>query len=1465
MSTTNGMTKRLCAAAIGLTATLALVNLSCKEPGAEHGHSFGHGGGHAKHERKPLILNADDLAPSTQPAMLDKDPQTGAVFPRLTFRDIHEMGYNYPPAPPSRPVEKGDAEDLTRYESISVQTLNANCTACHSGYASGADAVDWHTMHPQSKNIACVDCHGGDWRVEAAEGIQDRKGTPDYDRIKNAAHVLPNPKTASLWMVGSRLSTANPEIPGALTLAESPDYIRFVNPGDLHAARAACFNCHAKEVETTERSMMAHGGMLWGAALYNNGAINVKDPIFGESYTADGKPRALLYERNDQVREATRAPAPPTVEDTRKHGVLPFLFPLPRWEISQPGNVLRVFERGGKVLKGEIANPNILLEIDPGRPDVKLSTRGFGTQLRTDPVFIGLQKTRLLDPTLNLFGTNDHPGDYRASGCTACHVVYANDRSPVHSARWSQFGNRGYSHSTDPNVPKDESGHPINHKFVKSMPTSTCIVCHIHPGTLVLNSYLGFTWWDNETDGELMYPRTQKYPTGDDEYAVNQHNPEQAAVRGLWSNRYPNDQNHLGQVAGEKFLERTYTDINPQLKHTQFADFHGHGWIFRAVYKQDSRGNLLNHDGQQIQDVNAEKLARSVAHQWKKPGDTPPADVPVHLKDIHLEMGMHCVDCHFLPDVHGDGNLYGEARNATAEECVDCHGSPKEPAVILQYLLEQDSDKQDALLKRTWTGNSARTMTDGMRRRIISTHFKVNEETKQLIQVSAVEKNDDGSPREWVVRQTIDAESGLERGKWNDDSPESTRQRNALYAHTVRRDGKTWGVKPTVEDIQKDPSQALAHDPDSFSCYACHTSWTTSCFGCHLPMRANWRKQMLHNEGMFTRNYTNYNFQTLRDDVYMLGIDGSVKGNKVVPIRSACAVLVSSQDALRNWLYVQQQTVSAEGFSGQAFSPYFPHTVRTVETKQCSDCHISDANDNNARMAQLLLHGTNAANFIGRFAYVAAGKGGLEAVGVAERDEPQAVIGSRLHETVYPDWYRDHQKRGGKLHEYHTHHGNVLDVQLRGEYVYAACGEDGVILYDVANIDNKGFSERILTAPVSPLGQRFYVKTRYATSIVSPTTLGVDPTRPRLPENEEGRIVKYELVNGFLQPKVVEEARPHHLLYAMLYATDKYEGLVVIGNPLSETKNKPGVATLLDGDPDNNFIGKALSFNPGGVLNGARSMTLYGHYAYICADAGLFVVNLDNPLQPQLVTAAGVEGLKNPRKVQFQFRYGFVVDDDGLKAIDVTDPQSPKLVGTTAPLSDARDVYLCRTYAYVANGKEGLAIVDIGKPLELSSTNVIRFNDNGGMNDSNAVKVGMTNNCLYAYVADGKNGLKVLQLTDASLNHATPGFYGFSPLPVPRLIAHHKTHGPALAISEGLDRDRAVDESGHQLSVFGRRGARPFDLEEQQRLYLKTVDGQRQVYTVSDRPSVEPLAAPVKAEPPPTEGGGRGRGRGRGR
>src|SRR5262249_59584623 len=124
----------------------------------------------------------------------------------------------------------------------------------------------------------------------------------------------------------------------------------------------------------------------------------------------------------------------------------------------------------------------------------------------------------------------------------------------------------------------------------------------------------------------------------------------------------------------------------------------------------------------------------------------------------------------------------------------------------------------------------------------------------------------------------------------------------------------------------------------------------------------------------------------------MLGIDGTVTGNRIAPVRSSSAVLVGSQNANRESVYSQQQTVSAEGYSGQAFNTHVPHTVRATETKMCTDCHVSAKNDNNAIMAQLLLQGTNFVNFMGRYVYVAEGKRGLEAVLVTGPNEPPPVI-----------------------------------------------------------------------------------------------------------------------------------------------------------------------------------------------------------------------------------------------------------------------------------------------------------------------------------------------------------------------------------------------------------------------------------------------------------------------------------------
>lgn len=1180
-------------------------------------------------------------------------------------------------------------------------------------------------MHPSATvRLGCTDCHGGNSEVRIKEGAQPQSS--DYLQAKKQAH--PPSREGP--------SSSNPVRAYTNWLREDWDFVRFVNPGDLRVAEKTCgvSGCHADEVRKVQTSMMTHGAMLWGAALYNNGAFPLKTPHFGESYGPDGRPQRLITS------------PPPTSEEIKKKGILPSLEPLQRWEVSQPGNVLRVFERGGKK-RPEIGNPDP--DDDAGKPEIKLSDRGFGTELRTDPVFLGLQKTRLLDPLLSFPGTNDQPGDYRASGCSACHVVYANDRSEDHSADFATYGNLGHSASSDPTVPHEQSGHPIRHEFTRSIPSSQCMVCHIHPGTNMVATYFGYTWWDNEMDGNHMWPAQQAHPDEEERSRIEARNPEGSAVRGLWANL--------------DFLEKTGTPVfNQQLERTQFADFHSHGWVFRAVFKHDRKGTLLDAQDQPVAFDDTSRFSKAV-----------------HLKDIHLEKGMHCIDCHFEQDSHGNGKLYGETRNAIEIDCVDCHGTVQHRSMLLTSGTAAPENGTNLAALRTPWNERRFYWKDG-----------------RLYQRSMLKQS-----TEWEVVQVLDTIT---------PGSEHYSEKSRL-AKTIEHDGRSWG-EGSVDESQ------LAHANSRMTCYACHSSWAPTCYGCHLSMTANQRTPMLHNEGLTTRNWTSYNFQVLRDDIYALGIDGTVTGNRVAPVRSACAVVVSSQNSDRDWLYYQQQTISAEGSSGQAFSTFVPHTVRARETKTCTDCHVSQNNDNNAWMAQLLLQGTNFMNLIGRYVYVANGKSGFAAVAVAEHDEPPAVLGSDFQNIAYPEDYKAHVDGHGELKEAYQHSGSeVLDVQARGEYLYAAMGKNGLRIFDVANIDNKDISQRVTTAPVSPLGQRFYLPTKYAMAVATPTTLGVDPLRSHRPENEEQRI---------------------HLMYGFLYVADKYEGLVIVGDPNLKSKS-PGVGTLLDGNPANNFLRRAVTFNPGGILNGAHRIAFAGTYAYVLCDRGLVVVNLDNPLQPQIVAELGAPTIIEPRGIAIQFRYAFVVDREGLKVIDVTHPNEPKIVsGAVVPFEDARDVYVARTYAYVAAGRQGIAIVDVERPESPKLDQV--FNAEGRLNDTNDVKLGMTSSSLFAYVADGKNGLQVVQLFSPVEN---PAFSGFSPKPTPKWIAQYRTHGPALAVSKGIDRDRAVDEGGNQLGVFGRRGARPFNKQEMERMFLR--DGQ--VFTVTDDPPAPPAQTATQA------------------
>jgi hypothetical protein len=792
-------------------------------------------------------------------------------------------------------------------------------------------------------------------------------------------------------------------------------------------------------------------------------------------------------------------------------------------------------------------------------------------------------------------------------------------------------------------------------------------------------------------------------------------------------------------------------DRNPELNNTQFADYHGHGWNFRAVFKKDRKGNLLDEDGEIIDHDDPDK--------W---------DQAVHMKSIHVELGMHCVDCHFSQDVHGNGYIHGEVANAIEIRCIDCHGDADAYPNLRTSGPAARPGGYDLGLMRVMDGKK-RFEWRGTECDLPDT----SDRDCELIQRSSLDPN-----LEWtlsLVKDTV-------------NSNHETFNPLAARAKLVSNDTESmeWGLGV--------PRENRAHDTDEMECYTCHLSWTTSCAGCHLPIQANWKTERHHYEGGETRNFATYNPQVVRDQMFQLGIHQTTKGNTIAPIRSTSALILSSTNINRERIYIQQAPISAAGYSSQAFAPHFPHTVRKTETKTCSDCHLAEDNDNNAIMAQLLLHGTNFVNFVGYNAWV-GGEGGIEAVRVTEWDEPQAVIGSYLHRYAYPDWYQEHQERGQELYESYTHSsGNVGCLQLRGEYLFTAGGSNGFEVYDVASIANKGVSQRIISAPFSPLGHDTQVATENATCVALPTNQPIAPNRM----NDDP--VKRKLMIE------VNQEQPIHPIYSYAFVTDAAEGLIVVN-----------VDTLADGEPRNNHLERIRTWNPGGVLAGAQHITLAGEIAYISGDFGVAIVDLDQPLQPELITVIPFDGA---RATALQFRYLYVTDSAGFHIVDVTDPSSPtKVSAASIELTNAQRIYVARTFAYVASGSEGLVIIDIERPEEPEIYTV--YTADGRISDAHDVIVGSTNASLFAYVADGKNGLKVVQLTSPD---SQPGFYGFSPDPKPELIAWYPTANPATALSKGLDRDRGVDESGNQIAVFGRLGSRPFTQEEQHKLYLNKSD-----------------------------------------
>ena len=68
------------------------------------------------------------------------------------------------------------------------------------------------------------------------------------------------------------------------------------------------------------------------------------------------------------------------------------------------------------------------------------------------------------------------------------------------------------------------------------------MICHMHQGNLFVNPYLGYIWWDQETDGEFMYPKEQHDPTDEEQIqSLPQESRGRRRARTLGRPQFPRE------------------------------------------------------------------------------------------------------------------------------------------------------------------------------------------------------------------------------------------------------------------------------------------------------------------------------------------------------------------------------------------------------------------------------------------------------------------------------------------------------------------------------------------------------------------------------------------------------------------------------------------------------------------------------------------------------------------------------------------------------------------------------------------------------------------------------------------------------------------------------------------------------------------------------------------------------------
>lgn len=453
---------------------------------------------------------------------------------------------------------------------------NIRCTTCHGGNAGGDDKDSSHVPPPPAI---------GDYRDYMADNVFDTEEREAYFNLLTRAGL---DKYAD-YTVGAKTYSAL-------------DYLQFIAPSDLRVLNAnrSCNQCHGNHVDQVTNSLLASEAGILSSASYAIGIPNA----FGNTNYEDTAADMGFRDASD--------PNPPGTM-----GAVAELMEMPVYSARD------VFTPGGNN-KGRASFSPLDMRNNPNYDTVNM--RGYMNPDNTAQPGSPLAKVvaeqfafTCGDCHLGSSGANNRYGDFRPSGCAACHMRYSLS---------------GKSLAGDPNLDPNE---PLNPDDIEEDLNNNDLPQLPHVRRHLIQSVA-----KTLPSGEMVQ--------GIDDYScAGCHQGSNRTVMQYWGIRLDQNQDvrrNFQYPANPATYRTTSGDtrlFDPVVDNNTFNGRNRNQYLLEEDYDADGRD------------------------------DTPP--------DVHYEAGMGCIDCHGSYDLHGgdvaaaEDTIHSRMEQSVAIRCETCHGA----------------------------------------------------------------------------------------------------------------------------------------------------------------------------------------------------------------------------------------------------------------------------------------------------------------------------------------------------------------------------------------------------------------------------------------------------------------------------------------------------------------------------------------------------------------------------------------------------------------------------------------------------------------------------------------------------------------------------------------------------------------------------------------------------------------------